>query len=313
MMQLPTLRRSVLTWSYRTLWLVAVLLIGAMPLVLVGRGDIWLGPATFDDGTRPSHSLVVVDGDVAVRSGLDYPMVVLFGNVSVDGPVHGDVLTVGGNLFLDQHATVDGDLVTILGTMTRAPGAVVRGTLGGDVQVGIAPPVSPPIERVDLLRQVRLGLASAFALLLLCLVVATALPWSVAVTAATARRYPIRSSLGAVSGAVALPLLVLPLTLSLVGLPLAAVLALGAFVVWLIGLGAAGYLVGRRLVAPAGRNLGFFRVLIVGLAPILLALAVPVIGPIFVGSVGALGAGARIVSFVERERAADALANFGER
>lgn len=45
-----------------------------------------------------------------------------------------------------------------------------------------------------------------------------------------------------------------------------------------------------------------------GLTPILLVLAVPVLGPLVVGAVGVLGAGARIVAFVERERAVDAIA-----
>jgi hypothetical protein len=81
----------------------------------------------------------------------------------------------------------------------------------------------------------------------------------------------------------------------------------GALAVWLIGLAATGFLVGRRLLGPRSEKRGFFPVLVVGLSPILLLLAVPVLGPLVVGTIGVLGAGARIVSFVERERATDAL------
>jgi hypothetical protein len=313
MMQLPAIRRPVLVWSYRTLWLVALLLIGAMPLVLVGRGDVWLGPAQFGDANRPTHSLIVVGGNVTVGSSIDYPLVVLVGDVIVDGPIHGDVLTVDGNVQLTDRALVDGDLVTIFGRVSRDPAALVRGTLGGEVQVGDAPVTRNQIEKVDLIRQVRVGLAFGLGLLLLCLVVATVLPWSVVVTAATARQFPIRSGLAAVTGGVALPLLLLPLVLSLVGLPIALVLGLGALLVWLIGLAAAGYLVGRWLLGTAGAYHGFFRQLIPGLGVVLLLLAVPLIGPIFVATIGVLGAGARIVSFVERERATDALATFQRR
>jgi hypothetical protein len=133
------------------------------------------------------------------------------------------------------------------------------------------------------------------------------LPWSIVVTAATTRYMPLRSALAALTGVVVVPLLALPLVLSLIGLPLALLLGLGAAVVWLVGLTAAGLLVGRWILNEGSRTHGYLRVVLVGLAPILLALAVPVLGPLFVGAIGFWGAGARMVSFVEKGRAVDAM------
>jgi hypothetical protein len=305
--QSPLISRGATIATYRILWLVAILLVFAMPVVIIARRDVWLGPATFDDAHPLTHPLIVVGGDVVIRSGVVYPLVVLTGNLLVDGRVQDDLVVVGGNVSLTDRTVVDGDLVAIVGQISRAPGSQVRGLLGGRIVESADGPAYPAIETVDLMSQVRLGLATGLGLLLLCLVVAAALPWSVVVTAATARRYPIRSALAALTAVVVIPLLLLPLVLSLVGLPVAIVLSFGALGVWLVGLTAAGYLVGRKILRWRAQSPGYLTALIVGLAPILLVLAVPLIGPIVVGSIGILCGGARIVSFVETDRASDAM------
>ena len=311
MIDLPSLSHQATTWTYRVLWLIAILIASAMPLVIVARGDVLLGPARFDDSHRLDHSAIILGGDVAIDTVVEYPIVVVGGNLTVLGTINNDVVVVGGNVFLGGSALVDGDLVTIVGRVYRASGASVRGTLGGTVHAWANEVPPPPLEQVNLIGQVRLGLAMGFGLLLLCLVVSAALPWSIVVTAATARRFPVRSALAAATSVVALPLVLLPLVLSLVGLPIAIVISFGALAVWLVGLAAAGYLVGRRILRQRAEPRGFLLVLIVGLAPILLILAVPVVGPLAVGTIGFLGAGARIVSFVERERALQALEAIG--
>ncbi len=310
MIQLPAVSRAAAVWTYRSLWLVAVLLALAMPAMILLRGDLWLGSASFDAATRPSHSLIVVDGDVTLREGVDYPLVVILGDVHVEGATRDALVVVGGNVFLDRSAVVDDAIVVLAGQVYRAPTAVIRGTVGATVREwSDSASTDRSLDRVDLVQQVQLGLAAGLGMLLACLVVVAFVPWSVVVTAATARHYPIRSGLAGLTGVLAMPFVVLPLTLSLVGLPLALLLGFGAMLIWLIGLTAAGFLVGRRILGSRPEQTSFLRVLVVGLAPILLALAVPVLGPLAVAAVGIVGAGARIVSFVERERAVDALAS----
>ena len=309
MIQLPAISRTAAVWTYRSLWLVAVLLALAMPAMILLRGDLWLGPASFDVANRPGHALIVVDGDVTLRDGIGYPLVVILGDVHVKGSTRDSLVAVGGNVFLDRGAVIDDTVVVLGGRVFRAPGAVIQGTVGATIREWNGSPLaSHSVERVDLVHQVQLGLAAGLGLLLVCLVVVAIVPWSVVVTAATARQFPIRSGLAGLTGLLAMPFVVLPLTLSLVGLPLAILLGFGAVLIWLVGLTAAGFLVGRRILGGRPERTSFLRVLIVGLAPILLALAVPVLGPLLVAAVGILGAGARIVSFVERERAVDALA-----
>lgn len=311
MIQPPAISRTAVVWAYRSLWLLAVLLALAMPFLILLRGDLWLGPADIDAANSPGHSLVVVGGDVSVQEGMDYPLVVILGDVRVAGPMANALVVLGGNVYLDRSAIVDDAIVVLDGQVFRAPGAMIQGTIGASVRDWTGQrEVGRSLGDVDLMRQSRLGLAAGLGLLLVCLAVVALLPWSVVMTAATCRRYPIRSGLAGLTGVLAVPFVVLPLTLSLVGLPLAILLGFGAVLLWLVGLTALGFMIGQRLLGRRPERSSFLRVLIVGLAPILLALAVPVLGPLVVGAAGVLGAGARIVSFVERERAVDALALF---
>lgn len=304
----PASRRRTVTWTYRLLWLSAFILILAMPLVIVLRGDVWLGPATFDANSAPDHPLVVLRGDVTIHSEIHAPLVVLDGDVRVDAPLRDDLVVIVGDVLLDRHAEVDGSVVAIAGQVYRSPEAIVRGVLGARVRDwNERPPPSRPIERVNLARQIQVGLAAGLALLMLSLVVATLLPWSIVQSAATLRRFPIRSALAGATGAVLAPLMLLPLTLSLIGLPLALILSAGAVVIWFVGLAASGLLLGRWVLSDGAECRSLTQEIVVGLAAILLLLAIPVLGPLVVGVVGLLGAGGRIVSFVERDRVADAL------
>src|SRR5579859_1223286 len=214
MIELPSLGHQATTWTYRVLWLIAILVAGAMPLVIVARGDVLLGPTRFDAGHALDHSAIILGGDVAIDTVVDYPVVIIGGNLTILGTVHNDVVVVGGNVFLGGSSLVDGDLVTIIGQVYRASGATIHGILGGTVNAWSNETPPPPLEHVNLIGQVRLGLAMGFGLLLLCLVISAALPWSIVVTAATARRFPVRSALAAATSVVALPLVLLPLVLS---------------------------------------------------------------------------------------------------
>lgn len=301
-------RRPVVTWTYRLLWLVAFLMILAMPLIIVLRGDVWIGSVSVDAAHPLDHPLVVVHGDVSIGAPTQYPLVVLDGDVNVDAPLRDDLVVVVGNVLLNRNAVVDGSVVAIAGEVYRSPGAVVRGVLGARVRDWAArPPPSRPMDHVDVARQVRLGLAAGLALLMVSLVISAMLPWSVVQSAATVRRYPIRSALAGATGAVVVPLLLLPLILSLVGLPLALVLSGGAAIVWIVGLAAIGLLLGRWLLSDRPGRRSFTQELVVGLAGVLVVLAIPVLGLLVVGLAGVLGAGGRIVSFVEKDRVAEAI------
>ena len=129
MIDLPSLSHQASTWTYRVLWLIAILIAGAMPLVIVARGDVLLGPTRFDESHSLDHSAIILGGDVVIDTVVEYPIVIVGGDLTVLGTVNNDVVVVGGNVFLAGSAVVDSDLVTIVGQVYRASGAAIRGPL----------------------------------------------------------------------------------------------------------------------------------------------------------------------------------------
>lgn len=76
-----------------------------------------------------SGDIVRIGRDVHVESGelVEGDLVVMGGDVIVDGHVEGDVVAIGGHVQLNPTARVDGDVACIGGHLTQEDGAVVGG------------------------------------------------------------------------------------------------------------------------------------------------------------------------------------------
>jgi hypothetical protein len=86
---------------------------------------------------------VRIGGGVEVKEGevAGDAVVAILGSVRVEGRVEGDVVAVGGGVYLGPHAYVRGDVVAVGGAIERAPGARVFGEIN-DVRIGF-PAVGP--------------------------------------------------------------------------------------------------------------------------------------------------------------------------
>jgi hypothetical protein len=151
----------------------------------------------------------------------------------------------------------------------------------------------------------RLGLAAGLALLLAgtCLVVV--FPWQVVLISSTLRGAPLKSVAAGVMIFLTFVFLVVPLGLSLAGLPFALLLSAAAALAWLFGMAASAVLVGRFLAHGPVSLLWAAAAGLVGLA---LLMAVPVVGPLLVTLTGLSGAGALAVALISRARPAAPLA-----
>lgn len=150
------------------------LVMGLLVVVLSACDDgvfetavVFGGDVVVSAGEERSGSVVVLDGTFSVASGgaLSGPLVVLGGAAHVDGRVDGDVVAISGALRLGPEARITGDLAAA-GTLERAPGAAVTGTVtvGPAVVHGWAERVrSGPIERRGMLARA-LGFALSVAL-----------------------------------------------------------------------------------------------------------------------------------------------------
>ncbi len=79
--------------------------------------------------------LVVFGGNVTIEEDatVQGDMVVIGGNVSLDGTVMGDVVSIGGSTGMGETSVVKGDLVSIGGSLTREPGSEVEGNVVSNI------------------------------------------------------------------------------------------------------------------------------------------------------------------------------------
>jgi len=86
-------------------------------------------------------------GDVSVREGeaVGSDVVVVLGSAHVEGRVDGDVVAVGGSVYLGPKADVQGSVTSVGGQVARAEGAKVNGEIN---EVHVSAPSVGPFVRV---------------------------------------------------------------------------------------------------------------------------------------------------------------------
>lgn len=85
--------------------------------------DVHVGPGT----TR--HDILVLFGDVVVEGDVAGDIVSILGKVSVMGRVTGDIINVGGGIWIENGALVRGDVVSIGKGVLREPDGIVQGEI----------------------------------------------------------------------------------------------------------------------------------------------------------------------------------------
>lgn len=236
--------------------------------------------------SHDGDAIVVISGDVTVPRGETVDgIVVVSGDLRLAGHVDGDVVLVSGDALIGGR--IDGSLVTIGGQARLLPKAFV----GGNVHYGDERPVvaGRAIVRGDVSKEDGfdsldlLPFISVFVLWLgvgISMAILGALLLLIAPRAAEAIESRSRERIGpliaiGIAIAIALPVAGGIAAVTLVGLPLAFVIALALLPLWAVAYCASAWVLGRRIVkAPRNRILAF----LAGLA-ILRALAlVPILG-----------------------------------
>jgi uncharacterized RDD family membrane protein YckC len=243
-----------------------------------------------------------VFGNTEVTGPVGDSVVSVFGNGYVDSVVKGDVVAVFGNLGLGPRAEIGGNLVSIGGTVQRDPAAKVA----GGVQIvlpGMAERVNglkPWIRNCLLLARPLAfvpGIAWAWGLALGFLVfyVLLALLAGPAVErcAETLESRPGRTLLISVLAVLLVPMLMVILAITVIGLVLIPFLSLGLMAATLFGKAVMLAWLGRLVLRGAGRGEPWRVALavLVGGAITLLLYCVPVVGFIVFKLLGVLGLG----------------------
>ncbi len=244
--------------------------------------------------------------------------VAVLGNVKIDGPVDGDVVAVLGNVNLGPHAQVGGDVTAVGGTVIRDPAATVAGNVenvGG---------FSPNFDRfrpwIDhcllygrpLALVSGIGWAWGLAFILLALYVFIALLFRDAVTrcAVTVETQPGMSLVAALLSILLIPITIVLLCITVIGIAAIPFVLLGAFCMGLFGKAVILAWLGRRVIGHRGQLGGQLAhpavAVVVGGLIVLVLYLVPVLGFLVYNILGFLGFGAVIYTLIlaGRERRA---------
>lgn len=281
-------------------WILLLGLSATLPLSALFQGIIHVGSTTLVLRTPLKAPLISIGSDVDARAGARSIIVDLFGDIRLHGTARDDLVTVGGQIYLSPHAHLQGDVLALFGAIYRAPHVSADGRLGGALlRWDGHSPRSPRNWAALLGTSIRLGLAAGLALLLAGSCLTVVFPWQVVLISTTLRASPIKSLAAGAMILLTFAFLVIPLGLSLAGLPFALLLTGAAALAWLFGMTASAVLLGRLLAHGAESLLWASAA---GLVALALIMAVPVVGPLLVTSVGVYGAGALAVALIARAR-----------
>lgn len=283
-------------------WTLILALSAVLPLSALFHGLVHVGPAPLVSHSYQRAPVISLGSDVTLTRGSRAVVFALFGNVVVNGTARDDVVAIGGRVYLRHRAVVAGDVLSLLGGVYKTRDARVEGRIGGALHPwdGTGLGTQQNLPRF-LFTNIRIGMAAGLALLLIGTCLTIVFPWQIVLISGTLRRSPLKSGAAGVLCLLTFMFLVVPLGLSLVGLPFAILLTGAATLAWLFGLTASAVVVGRW-VARSPTSLLWSTA--AGLVLLALGMAVPLAGPLLVLLVGLAGAGALAVALIGRSRPA---------
>jgi MFS family permease len=241
-------------------------------------------PAQTSD--HDGDAIVVVSGDVDVPRGETVDgIVVVSGDVRLAGHVTGDVVLISGDAVVSGR--IDGSLVTIGGQARLLPRAFVSGNVHyGDERPIVA---GSAIVRGDISREdgfdsldllpfisvfllwIGIGISMAILGVLLLLIAPRA---AEAIERRSRERIGPLIAVG-IAVAIALPVAAAIAAVTVVGLPLAFVIALALLPLGAVAYCASAWVLGRRIVKPPRDRIWAF---LAGLAILRLAALIPILG-----------------------------------
>jgi uncharacterized RDD family membrane protein YckC len=261
-----------------------------------------------------ADNLVSILGNTKASGHVQDSAVAVFGNVTIDGSVDGDVVAVLGSVDLGPHAKVAGDVTAVGGTVTRDPAA----TVGGGVQsIGgftsgfdhLRPWVDHCLFYGRPLALVPgIGWAWALAFIFLALYVFLALLFRDAVTrcATTVETQPGMTLAAALLSILLIPIAIVLLCITVIGIAAIPFVIFGAFCVGLFGKAVMLAWLGRRVMGRSGQLGHPALAVIVGGLIVLVLYLIPVLGFLIYKLLGLFGFGAVIYTIIlaGRERRA---------
>ncbi len=263
------------------------------------------GDYVLHSGETWNGNLLILGGNSTLEqdSRLNGNLSVIGGNTDANGEMDGNIWIVGGNVDLGPKALVRGAATVDGGNLSRAPGAQITGGVttsrAFESSVFQGPVVVPALTITP---RMIVGWLLARSLLLALLALVVVLIWSPAVerTAHAVVEQPVGAGLLGLAVMVLTPVVLVVFAITLIGIPVAIVLAVAAMVALVFGWIALGLMVGQRLddalklkLAPALRAAvgTFVLVVVIGALD-----WIPVVGWLLTAVVSALALGGVVLT-----------------
>jgi hypothetical protein len=266
------------------------------------------------------EAVVAIGGNARATGSVGEGVIALLGDTYVDGKVGEAVVAIMGNVELGPNAEVHGEVVSVGGTIIRAPGSVITGT---QQQIAFGDHFGPmeglrawfkecflygrPLAfDVD----VRWAWWMAFGFLALYVIVALLFDSAVTRCVETLEERPAQTVLASILSVLLSPVMVVVLAITVIGIALIPFLGIGLLCAGLFGKAVVLGALGRRVtrftgIAPFGHVA--FAVLIGGLIATLLY-TVPVLGYITYNVLSFIGLGAVVYTLILAVRPTSATA-----
>lgn len=185
-------------------------------------------------------------------------VVVVFGDAEVSGKVDGNVVAVGGNLFLDQTAVVTGKIVSIGGRLDQDPEAVAHDVIAVDLWQGRGDyGLAGLFDRGLAAFLVRQGTFLLTVLLAALAILVTPRDRLVNITANLRASPGPALGLGLIGSTIGFftaLLLMAVLVLTVIGVPLALLVFMALLVAIVLAVGVCGAAIGQRLCGFLGQD-----------------------------------------------------------
>jgi hypothetical protein len=251
------------------------------------------------------NSMISIGSNVVIEEGVEVDRAVsIGGSVSIYGHVKKEAISVGGSVYLGPVSIVDGDVVSIGGSVVKQEGARVGGKVTVVDTQGLGSMISWFSKGgLDFLNQISMGIRwiSAIGFFIIALLVVAVIPNGVGYVSFQVEHYTLRTFMAGLLGTIIIFPLGFLLLISIVGvvlIPLEVVLV-GCMVI--LGYIAVGQLIGKRIaIALKKPDQPILLETAIGMAVLSSTALIPFAGWLIKGIAIFLGFGGVIVAVVER-------------
>lgn len=259
------------------------------------------GDVTVDGGVQGDVRCAF--GDVVVRGPVGGSVKTGFGNVYVDAPVAGSVDVGYGDVGLGPRAYIGEDLSQGNGESSRHPASVIQ----GDVRSGMMSSGSPLIDGGVALANLTIWLLTTLGFCALAMLGAILARRPLGACARGLERSPGRSMLWGVASLPTAAVLSIVLAITVVGLPLLLLTVPAYLALVVFGALVSAYFIGSRILVVSGHHRGGEALAsAVGAFAVSVIYLVPFVGGAVVFLLALLGAGAAISEVLRRSLAGGA-------